>query len=104
MFDSHRMISLVSTYYTEDDIGQNVPVEQAVNVLCRLRSVSMTEWSQASQLGLSAALQAVMWAAEYHGEEYVDIDSKRYHVYRTYDSGDRVELYLEEMTGHESQY
>lgn len=104
MHDTHRMISLVSTYYTEDDIGQNVSVEQAVNVLCRLRSVSMTEWSQASQLGLSASYQAVMWAAEYHGEEYVDIDSKRYHVYRTYDSGDRVELYLEEMTGHESQY
>lgn len=104
MFDTHRMISLVGVTNEYDLIGQAVPVETAVNVLARLRSVSMNEWTQAGQLGLSAAFQAVMWAAEYHGEEFVDIDGKRYHIYRTYDTGDRIELYLEEMVGHEGQH
>lgn len=104
MFDAQRVISLVSIYYTEDEIGQNIPVETLVNVFCSLRSVTMTEWTQASQLGLSAQYQAVMWSHEYNGEEYADIGNKRYHIYRTYDTGDRIELYLEEMVGHESQY
>lgn len=100
MMDRERVISLISITTTSDTIGQQIATETSTDVFAKLRSVSMSEWSQASQLGLSASYQAVMWSEEYSGEEYVDIDSKRYHVYRTYDTGDRMELYLEEMVGH----
>lgn len=103
MYDRERLIELVSVTYEADDIGQMVPTETYRKVFARLRSVSLNEWTNANQLGLSASYQAVMWDHEYRGEEIVQIEDRRYHVYRTYSTGDRIELYLEEMVGHESQ-
>ena len=103
MYDRERLITLVHEAVDYDDIGQPVPVETYRQVFAKLRSVSLTEWTMAGQLGNSASLQAVVWSAEYHGEEIALVGNRRYHVYRTYDTGDRMELYLEEMVGHEYQ-
>ncbi len=102
MYDRERLICLVSETIEYDDIGQAVPAETFRKVFARVRSVSLNEWSQASQLGLSASYEAIVWAHEYHGEEIIEIEDKRYHVYRTYSTGDRIELYLEEMVGHDN--
>lgn len=103
MYDRERLITLVSETVDYDSIGQPVSVETYRQVFAKLRSVSLTEWNMAGQLGNSASIQAVIWSFEYHGEEVVLIGERRYHVYRTYDTGDRMELYLEEMVGHEYQ-
>ena len=101
MDDKRRKISLVSlTSASTDTIGQTVGSESSTDVYCTLRSVSLGEWTDAGQLGLSAQYQAVIWAKEYSGQEIVDIGERRYHVYRTYETGRHVELYLEEMVGH----
>lgn len=102
MEDKRRTISLISVTHTQDGIGQIIETETAVEVVADLRSVSLNEWTNAGQLGLSAQYQAVIWAFEYHGEDTVDIGEKRYKVYRTYETGRRIELYLEEMVGHVS--
>ena len=102
MENKRRIISLISVEHDQDDIGQIVESETATEVVATLRTVSLNEWTEAGQLGLSAQYQAVIWAFEYHGEEIVDIDEKRYKVYRTYDTGRHIELYLEEMVGHVS--
>ena len=102
MEDKRRKISLISVEHDQDDIGQIVETETAVDVIATLRSVSLNEWTDAGQLGLSAQYQAVIWSFEYNGEEIVDIGDKRYKVYRTYDTGRHIELYLEEMVGHVS--
>ena len=100
MEDKRREISLISVTHTQDAIGQLVDVETKVDVIATLRSVSLTEWTDAGQLGLSAQWQASVWSAEYSGQEIAEISGKRYHVYRTYDTGRKIELYLEEMVGH----
>lgn len=102
MYDRERLICLVSQTVVYDSIGQAVPTETLRKVFARVRSVSLNEWSQASQLGLSASYEAIVWDHEYHGEEFVEIEDRRYHVYRTYSTGDRIELYLEEMVGHDN--
>lgn len=101
MNDKRRVIQLISVTHSQDSIGQIVDTETSVDVVCTLRSVSLSEWTNAGQLGLSAEYQAVIWAAEYSGQEIVEIDSQRYKVYRTYETGRRVELYLERMVGHD---
>lgn len=101
--DKRRVISLISVTHTQDDIGQIVDSETKVEVVCTLRSVSLGEWTDAGQLGLSAQYQAAIWSAEYHGEDIVEIGTKRYKVYRTYETGRKIELYLEELVGHESK-
>ena len=100
MENKRRLITLISTEESQDDIGQIVTSETQVQVIGIIRNVSLTEWTDAGQLGLSAQYQAVLWSEEYGGQETVEIGSKRYHVYRTYDTGRRIELYLEEMVGH----
>ncbi len=100
MFNKERVISLVATLPTYDEIGQLVPYETKTDVIAEMRSVSMTEWTNASQLGLQAEYEAIIWADEYNQQEFVDINGRRYHVYRTYENGDRVELYLERVIGH----
>lgn len=100
MEDKRREISLISVTHTQDAIGQLVDVETKADVIATLRSVSLTEWTDAGQLGLSAQWQASVWSAEYSGQEIVEISGKRYNVYRTYDTGRKIELYLEEMVGH----
>lgn len=100
MENKRRVISLISVAHTQDAIGQIIDVETKVEVIATLQSVSLTEWTDAGQLGLSAQFQAVIWSWEYSGQEIVEIGSRRYHVYRTYDTGRRIELYLEEMVGH----
>lgn len=103
MEDKRRIITLISVTQEQDAIGQLVPKETATDVVCTLRSVSLGEWTDAGQLGLSAQYQAAIWSAEYHGEDIVEIGTKRYKVYRTYETGRKIELYLEEMVGHVSE-
>ena len=98
--DKRRIIKLISVRHEQDEIGQIVEDETEVEVVASLRSVSLTEWTDAGQLGLSAQYQASIWSAEYHGEDTVQIDDKRYKVYRTYETGRKTELYLEELMGH----
>lgn len=102
MFNKERVIKLVSVLTTYDEIGQVVPYETYTEVIADLRNVSLTEWTNANQLGLSAEYEAIIWSHEYSKQEYVLIDGVRYHVYRTYETGDYVELYLEQMVGYGS--
>ena len=101
MDDKRRVISLIAVTHDRDSIGQIVQAETRTEVICTLRSASLSEWTDAGQLGLSAQYQATIWSAEYHGEEIVEIGTKRYKVYRTYETGRKIELYLEEMVGHD---
>lgn len=100
MNDKRRVIQLISVTNTQDSIGQIVSTESSTDVICTLRNVSLSEWTNAGQLGLSAEYQAVMWSTEYSGQELVEIDSERYKVYRTYETDRHIELYLERMVGH----
>ena len=58
MEDKRREISLISVTHTQDAIGQLVDVETKVDVIATLRSVSLTEWTDAGQLGLSWTVTA----------------------------------------------
>lgn len=101
MLNKRRVLQLVSVTQAQDEIGQIVNVETLTDVIARIDSVSLSEITEAAQIGLQAEFRAVIWADEYSGEEYVLIDSSRYHVYRTYDTGRFVELYLEKALGHD---
>lgn len=102
MFNKEREIELVNVLTTYDSIGQPMPYETKTTVIAKIRSISMSEWTNANQLGLSAEYQAVIWSNEYERQEFANIDGVRYHIYRTYEVGDKVELYLERMVGYDS--
>lgn len=98
--DRSTQITLVTTSYTTDSIGQFVPTETNTTIFCNVRSVTRAEWAAAGQNGLKPELVATIFSPEYNGAEIAIIDGVRYGIYRTYlDTGERLELYLERKAG-----
>lgn len=98
--DRSTPIYLINIVYNTDEIGQKIPYEEKNLVYVNVRSVSRSEWLNAGQMGLNPAFQVSMFVYDYNGENEVEINDKRYGVYRTYlSTNDTIELYLEEKAG-----
>lgn len=95
------VVGLISTEHRLDEIGNDLPVEALREAFADVRSVSQTEALRAGQAGLSPALKVIVRRCDYQDERYVEVDGRRYTVYRTYCVGDSVELYLERKAGTE---
>lgn len=98
--DRSSVIKLISQTYTQDAIGQQVPHEISRSVYCNVASVSAKEWFDAGQVGLNPQYKLTLFAPDYQGEAIVELEGKRYAVYRTYRSTtELLELYLERKAG-----
>lgn len=95
-------VGLVSLSQSKDEIGQVINHETKKTVLAEIRNASMSEWTSAGQLGISAEYQVKVISGDYSGERLVDYAGKRYRVYRVYRDNRYTELYLEEAVGHGS--
>lgn len=92
-------ITLISEQYTTDEIGQKVKTEIGNSVICTVQSVTRNEWTAAQQQSLSPSYQCRVFFADYAGEKLAELYGKRYTIYRTYQDGDYVEVYLAEKVG-----
>ena len=100
------LVYLIGVAYSEDEIGQLVPMETERAVWASIQSVTRAEWAQAGQSGLNPELVLTMPRVNYNGQKIVELrkdcgQAVRYGVYRTYFSGDSddIELYLEQKAG-----
>lgn len=92
-------IRLLTATRTQDAIGQDVENETGKTVICTVQAVSRAEWAAAGQRSLSPAAVVRVFFADYGGEKLAEMNGRRYAVYRTYQAGDYVELYLGEKAG-----
>lgn len=93
-------LKLISTSQTQNSYGMPVKTETVTEIFCRVSSVSGSEFNAAQQNGIQPQYKFVIRALEYSGEKIVEFNSKRYAVYRTYQSSlDDMELYVEEREG-----
>lgn len=102
MFDRFCQIKLIPITVTYGDLRQEIVTEgSAVNVFAELSSITRSEFFAAGAAGLKPSLEAIIYSFEYHDEPIVEINGKRYSVYRTYNrvEDDKIELYLEEKEG-----
>lgn len=98
--DRSRILTLISTTYTQDALMQQVPQETSTDVFCDVTSVSAEEILAAGQSGLKPEWRVIMFAYDYNGQQIVELDGVRYSVYRTYlGSNETIELYLERKAG-----
>ena len=77
-------LTLISQTITEDEIGNQIPVETETVVLCGLKSVGRNEFYSAAVTGLKPELVFVIHGYEYNGEQVVKFEGNRYRVIRTY--------------------
>lgn len=93
-------IYLVDQIYSENDAGiiSEQPTERMV--LADVTSVSLSEWSEGSRIGLNPEIRFTMFAPDYQGEEILKYNGRYYSVYRTYiGRNHKVDLYCERRHG-----
>ena len=93
------VIQLVSVTTARNNYGVYEKTETTAQVFCKVESVSAQEFFEAGRNGLNPEYRFTMFAADYNGEETVVYNSKRYGIYRTYRTGDYIELYAERKGG-----
>lgn len=102
MYDRFCEIKLIPITVTYGDLRQEIQTEgSAVKVFAEISSITRQEFLAAGTLGLKPSLVATIYSFEYNDEKIVEINGKRYSVYRTYNrvEDDKIELYLEEKEG-----
>lgn len=87
------ILDLITTVQTVDSYGDLVITETARQVFCRVESIGMKEFYQASATGLKPEIKFTLADyLDYQGERLVQYDGHRYQVLRTYRAGQELEL------------
>lgn len=88
--------------YIVDDDGNEIATEKATKVYGMQESVFSAEFFNAGKLGIKPSCMVKIYSDEYHGEKYCSVDGgERMSIYRTYDIGEKIELYCTERTGEQ---
>lgn len=77
-------LTLISTTYTENDMGDIIPVGVETVVLCGVQSVTRAEHYSAAANGLKPSIVFVLNKFEYEGQKDVVYEGGRYNVDRSY--------------------
>lgn len=97
-------ITLLTSEYTQDAIGQWIKTATETEVFATVSSVTMSEFYQAGLQGMKPEFRMTIWMTEYHDEEELVYNDKVYSIYRTYIRDDgRIELYVTERKGDEAE-
>jgi SPP1 family predicted phage head-tail adaptor len=77
-------LTLISSTYTVNNIGDSIPTETRTDVLCDVQSVTRSEHYSAAANGLKPEIVFVVNKFEYDGQKEVEFENKRYKVDRAY--------------------
>ena len=95
-------IELITTEYTQDELGEWIETRKTSDVFAIVNSVSASEFFQAGLQGFKPEYRMMVWMTEYSGQELVEYNGKFYTVYRSYRRDDgRIELYVTQKKGEE---
>ena len=94
------MIKLYKINRTQDEYGRWIEGNPTVReVFAKIKSITRAEFFDAARQGLNPDLRFDLFTADYEGETMIEYDGKTYAVYRTYENGDYMELYVERKGG-----
>ena len=93
------VITLITQTITTDKYGNEEATETEHTVYCEVDSISQTEFYAAANTELNPEYRFTIFFGDYEGESLVKFNGARYSVYRTYRTGDDLELYTERKIG-----
>ena len=93
------VITLITQTITTDKYGNEVATETEKTVFCEVDSISQTEFFAAENTELNPEYKFTIFFGDYDGQDLVKFNGARYSVYRTYRTGDDLELYTERKIG-----
>ena len=93
------VITLISQEITLDDYGNEEATDTENTVFCEVASITQTEFYAAADTQLNPEFRFTVFFGDYNGEQIVIYNGMRYSIYRTYRTGDDLELYVERKIG-----
>lgn len=94
------VLFLIGEADEKDEFGVNHAVMLPPRmVYCRVASISRAEFFAGGRSGLNPSYQFKVFSGDYKGELIVEYRGKHYTVYRTYEEGDEIEIYVERRGG-----
>jgi hypothetical protein len=91
---------LIGKTITMNQLKQEIEVETRTEIYARKESISQSEFYKGGEAGLKPDFRLVTAIIDYNGEREVELDSKKYGIYRTYERDqDYIELYCERKGG-----
>lgn len=96
------VIFLITETMAQDEHHVLTATETKRQVFCTVSSVGMREIANASQMGIQPEYQFSVFTGDYSNERIVEYHGERYTVYRTYQAGDKVELYCQTRRGSDA--
>jgi len=89
----HDVLTLITQTQTVDAYGDPAITESSQERYCMVKSISQSEFYQASASGLKPEIKFVLSDYyDYDGQKYLDYNDVRYTVLRTYRKGRSIEL------------
>lgn len=95
------ILYLISTLEDQDATGVWRQIDKRRSVMCKIGSITRSEFYAAGRNGLNPELEFTVFAGDYKGERTVEYRGKGYGIYRTYivPGTDYIELYAERKGG-----
>ena len=98
--DRSNVIYLISKSYAPNSFGQYETTEARRKVYCDVHSITRAEWYDAGRSGFKPEIEFVMFAPDYHGEDELEFNGRKYSIYRTYIAqNEALELYCQSIGG-----
>ena len=98
--DRSDVLFLIGETRTQDENGIWSSEPHCHEVFCDVQSITRAEWFEAGRNGIKPDFTFIINRNEYHGEEIVEYEGRRYGVYRTFvGRGESMELYVERKGG-----
>lgn len=93
--NKYGQVTLCKKTALQDCIGQAVDSAlEELTIQCKVDSVGRSEWLTAQQGGYMSEVMVEVFSASYNGESLAQYNGKTYEIYRTFQRGDKTELYL----------
>lgn len=93
------VLTLKAQTISTDQYGNEVATEVEKQVFCEVDSITQTEFYQAANTELNPEYKFTIFFGDYDGQPIVEYNGLRYAIYRSYRTGDDLELYVERKIG-----
>lgn len=91
---------LLGKTITMNRLKQEVEVNTRTEIFAQKESISQSEFYKGGEAGLKPDFRLITAIIDYNGEREVELDGKKYGIYRTYERNqDYIELYCERKGG-----
>ena len=91
---------LIGKTITLNEHKQEIEVDTRTEILAQKESVSASEFYRGGGAGLKPEFRLTTAIIDYNGEREVELEGKKYGIYRTYEvDKDYIELYCERKGG-----